>query len=128
MALFCPVTTYSVGEFELIIHFQEAYAWLFSVPLATSSVGESELIIHFQEAWLFPVPLATYTVGESELIIHFQEAYAWLFHSSSYFQCCGVLNNYNSFSKSICKALFFILATSSAGESVFIIHFQEAYA
>ena len=49
MALFFPVTTYSVGESELIIHFQEAYAWLFSVPLATSSVGESGLIIHFQE-------------------------------------------------------------------------------
>ena len=66
------LATSSIGESELIIRFQEAYAWHF-LPLATSIIGESELIIHFQEAyawhflflWLPPV------LGESELIIHF---------------------------------------------------------
>ena len=58
-----------------LIHFQEAYASLLSVPLATSG-----LIIHFEEVsvCIFSIPLPTYSVGESE-VIQFQEVYARLF-------------------------------------------------
>ena len=60
---YCSLPTYSVGESEPI-HFEEVYAWLFSVSLATSSVGDSELI-DFPEAyaWLVSGLLATYSVG-----------------------------------------------------------------
>ena len=69
-----------LGNLDLLYILKKHIMALF-FPLATSSVGESKLIIHFQEAyaWLFYVPLATYSVGDSELIIHFQEAYTWLF-------------------------------------------------
>ena len=73
IAIFCS-SSYLWCRGSELIHFQEAYAWLFSVPVASSSVGQSEQI-HFQEtyAWIFSVPLATSSVGESELI-HFQES------------------------------------------------------